>query len=416
MKAENFATTGQDWANYISHELDSNGMIYMTAVLNGQPDADFIKQAVMDSIELQPVLGCKFDVEQEPPVWMPIQENVHWFSVIQADTWQGGFASFLREEPGQEQLAVRLITCPSFSVLCIRLNHAVTDGAGAKGYLTLLCRLYNACAAGEKLQEKIPQDRSEKQVYAACGIKDFRMALRRDSSASVPFVVFPHQNADGQEVRYAWVTFPLQEVKVVDGCTVNDLLLAACARALTHEMDMEQSVALNMTVDLRRYLKEEDTPVVCNLSGMEKVYLAVSPGETFTETAGKVSKVTSSIKLNQPGLHSAASMNYLRMMPFGKAEAFLLDASRKAKTSGAAVPIVSNLGWLYRDEMKFGDMIVTDIIPLVLAMHAPAVMIGAGSYGDNLTLSAGYYEGERALEDVERFLHRVRDEMIGEER
>ena len=203
---------------------------------------------------------------------------------------------------------------------------------------------------------------------------------------------------------------------VVVGCTVNDLLLAACARALTHEMDMEQSVALNMTVDLRRYLKEEDTPVVCNLSGMEKVYLAVSPGETFTETDGKVSKVTASIKLNQPGLHSAASMAYLRMMPFGKAEAFLLDASRKTKASGAAVPIVSNLGWLYSDEMKFGDMIVTDIIPLVLAMHAPAVMLGAGSYGDKMTLSAGYYEGERALEDVERFLHRVRDEMIGEER
>jgi NRPS condensation-like uncharacterized protein len=277
MKDECFVTTGQDWANHISRELDSKGMICLAALLDGRPDAEMMKQAVMESIKLQPVLGCRFDAEQEPPVWTPVRENSHWFSVIEAGNWREGLDAFLREESGWEQLAVRLITCPGQAALCLRLDHAAADGAGAKAYLALLCRLFSALAAGEKLPVNIPQDRSESQVFAACGIKDFRTALKRENPAPAPFVTFPYQDADGQEVRFAWVTFPLSKVKAVPNCTVNDLLLAACARTLKREMEAEQPVALNMTVDLRRYLKEEDMPVVCNLSGMEKVCLPQCP-------------------------------------------------------------------------------------------------------------------------------------------
>ncbi len=415
MKTENFATTGQDWANYISHELDSNGMIYLTALLNGQPDAGILKQAVAKSIELQPVLGCRFDLEQEPPVWNPIGEDAQWFSTVEADTWQEGLADFLRENPVKGQLAVRLIACPRQAALCLRLDHAAADGAGAKAYLNLLSTLYSALAAKENLPENIPQDRSEIQVFSACGIDDFRKALKRENPTPIPFVTLPYQNAEGQEARYAWVKFPLAKIKTVPGCTVNDLLLAACARALAYEMNTEQPVVLSMTADLRRYLKEEEAPIICNLSGMEKVCFTAAPGESIAETAGKAAKETAAVKAGHPGLNSAASMAYLRMMPFEKAKSFLLDASRKAKAAGVSAPIISNLGWMHKSEMRFGNVSVTDILPFTPAMHAPAFMLGAGSYGDNITLSAGYFEGERKAEDMERFLYRVRDEMMGNE-
>jgi len=414
MKDECFETTGQDWANHISRELDSNGMICLVALLDGRPDAEMMKQAVMESIKLQPVLGCRFDTEQEPPVWTPVRENSHWFSVIEAGKWREGFAAFLREESGWEQLAVRLITCPGQAALCLRLDHAAADGAGAKAYLALLCRLYNALAAGERLPDNIQQDRSDMQVFAACGVKDFRMALRKKSPATGPFVTFPYRSSDGQEVRYAFLTFPLQDIKAVPGSTVNDLLLAACARALTLEMKAEQPVVLNMTVDLRRYLMKEDAKVICNLSGMEKVCFTVIQGESFAETAGRAAKEMAAVKADRPGLNSAASMAYLRMMPFDKARMFLLDASNKAKAACIAAPIVSNLGWLQEGIIRFGNVRVTEILPLTPAMHAPAFMLGAGSYGDKITLSAGYYKGEREKEGIERFLHRVRNEMTGE--
>jgi NRPS condensation-like uncharacterized protein len=82
--------------------------------------------------------------------------------------------------------------------------------------------------------------------------------------------------------------------------------------------------------------------------------------------------------------------------------------------AGAAAPIVSNLGWLNKGVMRFGSVPVTDILPLALAMRAPSFMLCAGSYGEYLTLSAGFFDAERRAEDVERFLQRVRAEMAGE--
>ena len=416
MDVECLHTTGQDWANHISQELDSNGMICMAAILDGLPDADILKQSVMDSIALQPVLGCRFDSQQDPPVWVPIGEGVEWFSVRQAEGWTEGIHAFLGEKPGGEQLSVRLIPCEPKTVLCIKVSHAAADGAGAKGYLSLLNRLYNARLAGEKPPECQAQSRGEEQVFRACGIGDFRTLLRREAIPAGPLVTFPYQAVNGQEVRHDWTSVPLAEMKAVPGCTVNDLLLAACARALAAGTEGEQPVALNMTVDLRRYLPEGNAPAICNLSGMEKVCLTVSPGEPYIETAAKAARETLRIKADHPGLNSAASMAYLRMLPYAKAREILRDASRKASNSGLSAPIVSNLGWLYGGEMRFGGIQVTDVLPFTPAMHAPAFMIGMGSYGDHVTLSAGYYAEERSSVDVERFLHRIIEELTGSDR
>lgn len=78
-----------------------------------------------------------------------------------------------------------------------------------------------------------------------------------------------------------------------------------------------------------------------------------------------------------------------------------------------AAPIISNLGWLNKDGMRFGNVRVSSILPLTPAMHAPAFMLGAGSYGSSMVLSAGYFEGEREAEDVERFLNKVSEELMG---
>ena len=415
MKAENtFKTTGQDWANYISHDVDSNGMLYLVALLDGQPDADILRQAVSDSVALQPVLGCSFDHAQDPPMWLPVQEGGGLFSVATACTWQEGLAAFLREGPGDGQVAVRLVLLARQSSLLVRLDHAAADAGGLKAYLRLLNGLYNARLAGERWMEDISCDRGEERVFESCGVADARTALRKEKPADRPFLTFPYRGVEGIKVCYAFVTIPLAAVKPAPGATVNDLLLASCARALSHETYGEQAVTLHMTVDLRRYLPEEEAPAVCNLSGMETVSLDPVGGEPFANTLEKVCRKTAAIKAGHPGLGSAAAMAYLRQMPFEKARSFLADASRKARAAGVAAPIVSNLGWLFKGTMRFGNVPVTDILPLAVAMHAPSYMLGAGSYGERLTLSAGFFDEERKAEDVERFLHRVKAEMAGE--
>lgn len=124
-----------------------------------------------------------------------------------------------------------------------------------------------------------------------------------------------------------------------------------------------------------------------------------------------VHRQTAHLKSNHPGLSSAAMMAYLRTMPYAKAREALIAAGAKSRLSGMAAPILSNLG-VFQGEMRFGDAVVTDILPLLPAMHAPAFMLGASSYAGVLTLSAGFYAEEREASEVERLLADIREKLL----
>ena len=104
-------------------------------------------------------------------------------------------------------------------------------------------------------------------------------------------------------------------------------------------------------------------------------------------------------------------MAYLRTMPYAKAREALIAAGAKSRLSGMAAPILSNLGG-FEGEMRFGNAVVTDILPLLPAIHAPAFMLGATSYADGLTLSAGFYAEEREASEVERLLADIREKLL----
>jgi NRPS condensation-like uncharacterized protein len=105
-------------------------------------------------------------------------------------------------------------------------------------------------------------------------------------------------------------------------------------------------------------------------------------------------------------------MAYLRTMPYNKVREALIASGGKSRASGTAAPILSNLGPVFQGAMRFGDAVVTDILPLLPLLHAPAFMLGAGSYQNALTLSAGFYAEERDAGDVERLLMAIRDRLL----
>ena len=414
MKADHvLETTGQDWANHLSHEVSGNGTMYLAVLLSGKPDTVILRQATADLIALQPVLGCRFDETRDPPVWVPTND-AGWFTQAEAGDLREGLDALTQEPSTQGRpMEVRLISTPGQAALCLRLDHAATDGGGAKGCLALLSRCYNLRCAGENATERIPSDRSDGQVFARCGFSDFRMALRRETPASGPVATVPYTGMDGCVAQYRWTSLPLSAAERPGG-TVNDCLLAAYALALSNTRAGLGSVEIHMTVDLRRYLNEANAPIAGNLSGMEAVGVAVSPQASFADVLAEVHRQTARLKSNHAGLSSAAMMTYLRTMPYGKAREVLLDAGRKSRLTGTAAPILSNLGRISPDTMRFGDAVVTDILPLLPALHTPSFMLGAGGYGDALTLSAGFFAEERAADGVERLLLCIRDILQNE--
>jgi NRPS condensation-like uncharacterized protein len=401
-------TTGQDWANHLSHEVSGNGTMYFAALLSQKPDAEILRQASEDLIALEPVLGCRFDDTRETPVWVS-SDDADWFTQAEAEDLRQGLDAFIRDNSGQgRQMAVRLIASPGQAALVLRLDHSAIDGGGAKGCLALLSQCYNQRLAGGKAPESTLADRSDGRVFARCGVPDFRMALRRETSAPGPVATVPYAGMDERTVRYRWISLPLSAVRR-SGCTVNDCLIAAFSLAVANG---EAPVSIHMTVDLRRFLDGNPAPIACNLSGMEAVNVGFPPQESFADTLADVHRQTALLKSNHPGLSSAAMMAYLRTMPYVKVKEALIAASGKSRLSGTAAPILSNLGLVFKGTMHFGDAVVTDILPLLPAMHAPAFMLGAGSYLDVLTLSAGFYAEERQADEVERLLLDIREKLL----
>lgn len=405
------ATTGQDWANHLSHEVSGNGMIYLVAMLSRTPNATLLRQAVDDVIDLQLVLGCRFDETAELPVWTPVRGD-DCLRVIQADDLRQGLEIVTQDTPAHGRAMQAALICASDqTAICLGFDHAATDGSGAVKCLALLLRCYHARFVGSKHVERLCLDRSEQQLYARCGLSDYRMALKRAIPAPEPIATVPYTGMGGQAIRYLWKSLPLSAAQKSGG-TVNDSLLAAYALALSKVCEEKRCVSLHMTVDLRRYLEPAETPLAANLSGMEAIHLEIAPQATFSDILAEVTKQTALLKARHMGLSSAALMTHLRTLPYEKTKEALMDAGKKSRTSGTAAPILSNLGRAFSGSIDIGDAAVTNILALLPALHAPALMLGAIGYADTLTLSAGIYGEERNIQDVERLLRGIYDILM----
>ena len=427
------AATGQDWANQIAHIQDSNSLLHIIAEFDCALEVNVLEQAVLHSLQVEPVLACRFDDTQAPPCWTPIniEGSRDWLRITSADSPATAIRHFVEELPLEEgrQLLVQLIHGPAGDVLCIKLDHACCDGGGAKAYLQLLCGIYNRLflkqtgTGGQSHEEDAASgfpERSSKRVCEAAGIQDIRQAYKPEKDMPLPSVTIPFQEGTSVQARYAILRVPFADLRPrEEGFTINDMLLAALTRVLAkleqgspvHNGEIRQT-AVNLTIDLRRYFPSGQQPGVCNLSGMEKVAVPISPDEEFGQTVKRVHETMATVKESRPGLHSAVSMDFLARLPYPQAQAMLLQASSRVNAAGQSAPIFSNLGWISSGKFQFGGAAAIRVYAITPAMHAPAFMLGASSYGEELTLAASYFEEERSATAVRLLLEAIADQLI----
>lgn len=433
MNTRSGATTGQDWANQIAHIQDSNSLLHIIAEFESTLDDNILEQAVLQSIQAEPVLACRFDDTQAPPCWTPIKidGSQDWLRITEAGDPAAAIRHFVEEialEDGR-QLLVQLIHGPAGDVLGIKLDHASCDGGGAKAYLQLLCGIYNRLvqegigSSGHSTEVGMASgfpERSSKQVYEAAGIQDIRQSYKPEKDAPLPAVTIPFQEGTSVQARYAILRVPFADLRSrEEGFTINDMLLAALTRVLAK---LEQGsgdskggalqTAVNLTIDLRRYFPSGRQPGVCNLSGMEKLAVPVTPDEDFGQTVQRIHGLMAAVKEANPGLHSAVSMDFLARLPYPQAQGMLLQASSRVKAAGQSAPIFSNLGWIASGKLHFGKAAAVRVYALTPAMHAPAFMLGASSYGEELTLAASFFEQEHSPDAVRSLLEAIVDQLI----
>lgn len=434
-KTGTFPANGHDIYNYAARYSMSNFQIQAVMKLDGRLDFDKLKRAVRLSIDAEPVFKCRF-IEDDSPYWKPLENigMVNFCLLEETGDIDQAVENFIRSSIDMDNdpmVRVKLIRSEKCDVLGFKVNHACCDGAGALEYIQLLANIYSIIDKENGVfipEPRIGGRKDQDRLFAELGITNPDSLFIPGSDISIPMWSFPWEQSGSNTVRILVLRFPYGYVDTMSKyaksrrVTVNDLILTAYYRAM---LDMGLPIyglplEIPITIDLRRYLPDHKTQAIRNFSGSVSTRLAMSLNEPFTETLHRVANMMKEVKKGYPGLQSAIGLERIEKINFRDTLAYYQVSPESKRTSSycplycgdKCVPTLSNLGYISKSLIKFGDNTVIDAYIVPPVVRAPGILLMSCSYNSVLTLAFGYYKHTASRENMEKLLNKIKDELI----
>ncbi len=426
--------TGHDIYNYVARYGTGNFQLQPVLLLKDKLDYSRLEKSVMLSVMAEPILGCRF-VEAETPFWKPLEniDKVDFCSLEETSDSEGSIKRYLDSSLDMDNdpmVKIRLVRSEKSDVLIIKLNHACCDGGGVKDYIQLLSDIYTRLGDGDGTYLPMPHERTRRDqdcLFSSLGIADPEMAWIPGSEISTPTWPFPWKLCGSPSARTVVFRLPdeqltgLEDYSSNSGCTINDLMLTAFYRAMARigYASYGSPMEIPVTVDLRRYLPEGKTEAIRNFSGSVNTRIIMAEGDTFDDTLSKVTEVMSDIKSEYPGLQSAIGLERLEKLSFCETLAYFQVPPKEKQDAATSLyycgdkclPTLSNLGYISKTPILFGDIEVQEIYVVPPVVKAPGLLLMVSTYKRVITLTAGYFEASVSRVDVERLLGLIRDEL-----
>jgi NRPS condensation-like uncharacterized protein len=389
---------------YNDHQL--HAVIYFKGLLDRQS----IQRAVLLSVDLVPLLGCRFVINKFRPYWEKVRrygdaEILSFVDCPDPEEEIRGFITGMTNELTGPQLMVRVVRSSDKDILCIVMNHMICDAAGFKEYLYLLGALYTEARKGTGgVPEYHNGSRSPKQIYRKFTFSDrLKISLLpNDPLKNKNNICFPLQ-AKGTRSPFILThkisqdRFRLLKAYAAEhAATMNDIVLAAYYRALYKVVDLKQDESLTIPcmVDLRRYLPNGKADGICNLSSMIMCNIGAGIGKSLEETLARVTKEMDAQKKGYAGLHGLSTLNVIfRFLPFSMVRELI-----RRKFVNPLIAI-SNLGIIDSGRLIFGTTPVEDAFVTGSIKYPPYFQLALSSFNETITFSISLYgsESDRAL-------------------
>ncbi|MED1412853.1 MULTISPECIES: condensation domain-containing protein [Bacillus] len=434
MEQRKYPVTPQDRMNYILGLYSANQQINAVLYFPIGISKEMLEQSVRITLQLQPVLNSRF-VESDIPYWEEHSSSTKSMTCFFAegnDQELEMMAIDFIKEPGDyiqgPMVQTKLLQGTTINILVVKLSHLCSDGAGVKEYLSLLGAIYTQLSQGYSKDQIIKEFgtgnesfRDQSPVFNYAGISDVKSAYRpsQEQQASLwSFPCQPNENAyPKMSVRRLSheQTLRLTQWTKAQQATLNDVIMAAYFRSLSHfTVYAEPRTAekmIGITIDLRRYLPNHTTGAICNLSGMEMPVIKMEDNESFNQTLVRVKQSMDKIKSQNPGLSSAAGMELLAGLKLSEVKEMYKKQYEQALQMGMALPLLTNLGVIADEPIKFGEVLADDGYMTSPIMYSPFFTMGASSYNGRLTFTIGYHTPDTSKEKVEQFLENVVNQL-----
>jgi NRPS condensation-like uncharacterized protein len=425
MTNKRYPLSAQDQMNAITR-VHADQQIHLAIQFTGRLDEALLEKALHLMIASEPVLGCRFIEAGKKALWEGRSDldALQLSRVIPSTDPQADMLAFVitPSDPALDPLVqARIFRSSSNDLLCIKVNHVVADGAGAREIGYLLAEMYRRLQSNPNMSLTVGKfkKRSSFPIYRQAGLMNVihhfpRLTALAAGKFTLPFIgkqstdrTFGVRRIQPDELR------SLKTYARSQSATINDVLLSALYRAMVNLGNPPdgQPLPIQVSIDLRRYLLDVKERAICNLSGALFPAPVLNPQDTFEQTLTKVSAEMLKFKSNQPGLGSAILVDLVMGRGFAKGKELLSKAT--SGWSGKINPLLSsNFGILDPKQLSFGSVQLADAWMYSPIMFGHGLMLGTSTFNDRMTLTIGYCQGMLARQTIEGLLDAIVHELL----
>ncbi len=426
---------GYDIYNYLAKYGIASFQLQIIMKLDGRLDFDKLVKAVRLSFDVEPVFGCRF-INSNPPHWKRFDDidNIKFCTIEETYNSEEAVERFLESSMNMDKdpmVMVKLIRSSEGDTLGVKINHVCCDGAGAKEYIQLLADIYTRIDNEDS--DFIPNPSVRSRVdhnRLVDALRESNPMTSYTPLQQTPLTTwsFPWKNIRIGNTGFAICKLPIGYLDILNkyakarGATINDLLLTAFFRAMFEKTKPPYGIPMDIsiTTDLRKYLPEHKTEAIRNFSGGVILRIGRKSNELFGETLSRVMNVTEALKNRHPSVQDAIKVelyeiiNFHQICAYIKAFSQLVDfvSQNPFVVFNRCSPVLSNIGFISRSLIKFGENTVTDVSCFPPAIRAPGILLVVGTYNGIISLTVGYYKTSVRKSDMEGLLNKIKDELI----
>ncbi len=397
-------------------------------------DADRLARAARLLVQAEPVLGCRFEVSGDTPLWRPRSDPdaVAWFELHEIATLADAPAATMHEDEPLDgrNLVVRLLRLPTHDAVCIGVSHAVADGSAAMECAYQLAALYTVLGTDPAFRPEpntAPRDNFE-------WLRSFRLrhhlrTLARDLSGLRHLRARPMGVVSDGSMQ-AWMGLPRTSPGVVERRIMPDRLAAidrhATAHASTRLAVLVAGLArafagftwapdaalfrLMLPSNLRRFAPGTRRPAIRNMSIVASMIFDPACAQPFAATRQAATAAATSLERGMAGALNPIAIAVMRRMSFPAKQRLLEGVVRKS-LGRPAPPTFTNVGRLHEARTRFDGVAPDHAVITAGAFPLPLVLVTGLEYRRTLTLSVGFQQDSVSRARMQRFLDAIVDEI-----
>ena len=403
-------------ASLIAYEMFSDLMIQLEMVFEAPLDSDRLTQAALLTLLSEPKLGCRLVNHWRKPYWQKVTFSKE--QVFTSASSQAEYDEFKKTPPhpySGPQMRICLFNASRNTQLLVKVSHQAADAAGVKDICRLLASSYSALATDRDYRPEIHSGQSTDCQYLVNLVpKKDRRALKKQHMeytrlGRIPCSTFklPFEGGPNESLSFLQRTVSDPQIEALKdygkkhNATLNDLFLSAFFRAQAQagNWDGQRQLALNMTVDFRKHLPENQASKVTNLSIPLKYWpcLENDLGNDFSDTLSKITAATRRRKQSYFGLDFLQYVRpFVRYFPHFLSHAGIRQEVRKEQKLDNWADTFTNMGPIKSSVVWFDSKPVRAHL-LPPSKYPPYFILGVSGYEGAVTFSISAYNAQKEL-------------------